>query len=629
MAIVKMVAVTIAGKIDNFDNVVSKYIYNRDIHLENAISVLGNKERLSAFDDSVQYDSIVKSAEGIMKLAGISAGKTDMHTGGMSIDDMRGFLDKLNLEFEGKKAEREALSKEQAENQKSLKSLEHMKNVNCDISRLGELEFLRCRFGKVPKGGYKMLGTYLADLDIIFLKTDEDENNIWGFYFVAHEDAERVDDIFTSLYFERVMFPRGIEGNPAQIAEALKKRNDDIAVKAKELERKTSDILEEYKPKLMDVYNTAKRRQKFSEVRDKAAHSADYFYIVGWMAEKDAKKMEKEADNDSDILLFYSENPDNLKDIVKPPTKLKNNILFRPFEFFVKMYGYPGYNEIDPTPLLAITYILFFGMMFGDVGQSLLFVIGGFLIYKFTKFELARIVGIVGISGTVFGWLYGSVFGNEEIIHGVLPPMKNITTLLLGTVAIGGFIIILGMILNIINAWKNRRIGEMIFGHNGIAGLLFYASAIVLVLDLFVGAINLPAAVPVTVMIVSILAVYLNEPLGKLVEGKKDWLPKDGIFYVQSFFELVEVVLSYFSNTISFLRIGAFAIVHVGMMMAVSVLATGGTVKMIIVSVLGNILVMVLEGIVVAIQVLRLEYYEMFSRYFTGNGKPFTSLKNK
>ena len=207
--------------------------------------------------------------------------------------------------------------------------------------------------------------------------------------------------------------------------------------------------------------------------------------------------------------------------------------------------------------------------------------------------------------------------------------MKNITTLLLGTVAIGGFIIILGMILNIINAWKNRRIGDMIFGHNGIAGLLFYASAIVLVLDLFVGAINLPAAVPVTVMIVSILAVYLNEPLGKLVEGKKDWLPKDGIFYVQSFFELVEVVLSYFSNTISFLRIGAFAIVHVGMMMAVSVLATGGTVKMIIVSVLGNILVMVLEGIVVAIQVLRLEYYEMFSRYFTGNGKPFTSLKNK
>lgn len=628
MSIVKMVAVTIAGKIEDFDDVVAKYIYDRDIHLENAISVLGNKKRLLSFNDSVQYDSIVKSAEGIIKLAGLSTEEKAEHKGEMKIDDMREFLEDVNLKIEEKSKEKERLSKQIEENIKSINSLENMKNVTCDISRLSDLEFIRCRFGKIPKGGYKMLNTYLADLDIIFLKTDADENNVWGFYFVPEPDAKRVDDIFTSLYFERVMFPRGIKGNPYEISESLKKQNEEIRSAVKHIEEETSEILETYKMKLLDVYQTAKRRQKFSDVRDKAAHSADYFYIVGWMAKKDAKKMEKEIDNDENIMIFYSEEPDNLKNIVSPPTKLKNNILFRPFEFFVKMYGYPAYNEIDPTPLLAITYILFFGMMFGDVGQSALFVIGGFLIYKFTKFELARIVGIVGISGVVFGFLYGSVFGNEEIIHGVLSPMHNISTLLLGTVAIGAVIIVLGMILNIINCWKNKKTGEMIFGHNGISGLVFYASMILLVLSMF-GFINIPIKILAVLMIVSILGVYLNEPLGKLVEGKKDWLPKDGIFYVQSIFELVEVVLSYFSNTISFLRIGAFAIVHVGMMMAVDVLAAGGTARMIIVSILGNILVMVLEGIVVAIQVLRLEYYEMFSRYFTGNGRPFTSLKNK
>lgn len=628
MSIVKMVAVTIAGKIEDFDDVVAKYIYDRDIHLENAISVLGNKKRLLSFNDSVQYDSIVKSAEGIIKLAGLSTEEKAEHKGEMKIDDMREFLEDVNLKIEEKSKEKERLSKQIEENIKSINSLENMKNVTCDISGLSDLEFIRCRFGKIPKGGYKMLNTYLADLDIIFLKTDADENNVWGFYFVPEPDTKRVDDIFTSLYFERVMFPRGIKGNPYEISESLKKQNEEIRRAVKHIEEETSEILETYKMKLLDVYQTAKRRQKFSDVRDKAAHSADYFYIVGWMAKKDAKKMEKEIDNDENIMIFYSEEPDNLKNIVSPPTKLKNNILFRPFEFFVKMYGYPAYNEIDPTPLLAITYILFFGMMFGDVGQSALFVIGGFLIYKFTKFELARIVGIVGISGVVFGFLYGSVFGNEEIIHGVLSPMHNISTLLLGTVAIGAVIIVLGMILNIINCWKNKKTGEMIFGHNGISGLVFYASMILLVLSMF-GFINIPIKILAVLMIVSILGVYLNEPLGKLVEGKKDWLPKDGIFYVQSIFELVEVVLSYFSNTISFLRIGAFAIVHVGMMMAVDVLAAGGTARMIIVSILGNILVMVLEGIVVAIQVLRLEYYEMFSRYFTGNGRPFTSLKNK
>ena len=108
---------------------------------------------------------------------------------------------------------------------------------------------------------------------------------------------------------------------------------------------------------------------------------------------------------------------------------------------------------------------------------------------------------------------------------------------------------------------------------------------------------------------------------------EKGWLPRDAMFYVQSLFEMVEVLLSYFSNTISFLRIGAFAIVHVGMMMAVEMLAGSGGAATVVVTVLGNILVMVLEGLVVGIQVLRLEYYEMFSRYFTGNGREFVSLK--
>ncbi len=628
MPIVKMVATTIAGKIEDFDKVVAKYIYDREIHLENAISVLGNQKRLKAFNDSVQYDSIVKSAESIIKLSNISHAENDVHISGMKPQDMSDFLDNLNLMIEEKKEQERILSEELLKNKKSILSLENMKNITCDIGRLSNLEFIMCRFGKLPKGGYKMLETYLADMDIIFLKTDEDENNVWGFYFVSKKESEKVDDIFTSLYFERVKFPRGIEGSPKDMIRTLLHKNEEIKQEIEKIKVSTSKILEEYEDKLLDIYKTAKKRQQYADVRANAAHSSDYFYIVGWMTEKDAKKLQREVEGDDAVKIIYSESPDNLKDVVKPPTKLKNNIIFRPFEFFVKMYGYPAYDEIDPTPLLAITYILFFGMMFGDVGQSALFVIGGFLFYKFTKFELARIVGIVGISGVIFGFLYGSIFGNEEIIHGVLSPMHNITTLLLGTVFIGAVVIILGMILNIVNAFKRKKTGEMLFGHNGVAGLVFYVSMLLLIVGIF-GIIKIPTSIPVILMLVSIFAIYLCEPLSKLLEGEKEWLPKEGIFYVQSIFELVEVVLSYFSNTISFLRIGAFAIVHVGMMMAVDVLAQGGTTRVIIVSVLGNILVMVLEGIVVGIQVLRLEYYEMFSRYFTGNGKPFKTFKSK
>jgi len=123
--------------------------------------------------------------------------------------------------------------------------------------------------------------------------------------------------------------------------------------------------------------------------------------------------------------------------------------------------------------------------------------------------------------------------------------------------------------------------------------------------------------------------LYLCEPLGKLVEGKKDWLPRNGMFFVENLFEMFEVILSFFTNTISFLRIGAFAIVHVGMMMVVAILSQSGGVGGVIVQVIGNVLVMVLEGLIVGIQVLRLEYYEMFSRYFSGRGKEFMSLRDK
>ena len=137
-----------------------------------------------------------------------------------------------------------------------------------------------------------------------------------------------------------------------------------------------------------------------------------FFYIVGWMDEKHALALEKEVNESGDVVMFYTEDAENIKNM-QPPTKLKNNPVFKPFEMFVKMYGLPSFNEIDPTPILAITYILFFGIMFGDVGQSLVLAIAGFIVYKMKKWDLGGIVGWVGLSGVVFGFIYGSFFGNE------------------------------------------------------------------------------------------------------------------------------------------------------------------------------------------------------------------------
>ena len=629
MAITKMVAVTIAGKVEEFENVVDKYVYNRSIHLENAMSVLGDSKRLSVFDESTQYDGVVKTAEDILKLANIPLEIDKNSDNNISIHQMNEELDSISSQVAAEKEKRDELMKRRVSNDEAIGKLALMKNIDDDVSKVFKMEYIKARFGHIPRGGYKMLNTYLNELECVFVETFSDENDVWGFYFAPASRIQKVDEIFTSLYFERITIPGDVDGNPQEMQAELILHNKEITKQIDELAQQTKKLLSDSKEKLIQIYSVARKRQQFADVRSSAAHSKDFFYIVGWMSEKDANALQKEVDADNSIVLFYTESAENMKNIITPPTKLKNNPIFRPFEFFVKMYGMPGYTEFDPTPLLAITYILFFGMMFGDVGQSAVLAILGFLVYKFKKIDLANIIGVCGLSGIVFGFLYGSIFGREDIIKGVLTPMDNIQTMLIGTIAMGIVIIVIGMCLNVRNCFDKKDYGEMIFGHNGIAGIIFYVSVILFALSKLTDFVKLPAAPMIVLMVLSLLMIFMSEPLSNLVNGKKDWMPKGGMFYVQSFFELFEVLLSYFSNTISFLRIGAFAIVHVGMMMAVELLAQGGPAKVIIVSIIGNILVMVMEGLVVGIQVLRLEYYEMFSRYFTGNGKPFRSLKIK
>lgn len=631
MSIMKMRAITISGQISEFDSVVEKYIYGREIHLEKAMSVLSNRKNLYNFEDTNEYDLLAKNALSILKLANY---KVDLGIAPetATLEEMKSFLNNINSQIESEKQQSEKLTRLIKANDLAIANLDLMLSADVDLAKIINFEFIKFQFGHIPKTGYKTLVTYLDNLEVVFVKTAEDLTDVWGFYFVPVSKEKKIDEIFNSLYFEAVNIPENYIGTPREIQKRLIAENEKYQNEIDELSKKTAQMLSDSVEELCKIYNLAKKRHQFAEVRRNAVHSDVFFYIVGWMEEKDAEKLEKEISNSGDIIMFYSGHPSDVKDL-QPPTKLKNNPVFKPFEMFVKMYGLPSYGEIDPTPILAITYILFFGIMFGDVGQAAILSIAGFILYRIKKWDLGGIVGIVGISGMVFGFIYGSFFGNEEIIPELfhttpLQPMSQITLMLGGTIAMGVLIIIFGMVLNVINSVRSKNKGEALFGHNGVAGLVFYISVLLLAGNIFLKW-GVPNFVFIALIVIAILAMYLCEPLSKLISGKKNWMPKNGMFFVENFFEMFEVILSFFTNTISFLRIGAFAIVHVGMMMVVAILSQGGGIGGVIVQILGNVLVMVLEGLIVGIQVLRLEYYEMFSRYFSGRGKEFVSLSDK
>lgn len=632
MAITKMKTVIISGPVSQFDSIAEKYVYGRDIHLENAMSHLANRRSLSAFADSNDYEAVVKNALAAMERIGCEAGET-VACEDMSLEEMQLFLDGINRRIDKEKNLYDGYAEELDTNKKTIERMEKISGLNADVSRLSSLEFIKCKFGHIPRANYKTLVTYLDGINAIFVETAQTASDIWGLYFVPASEEQRTGEIFRSLYFEEKRLPETFTGDPDTVIKQLRERNEELGAILAEADKKIKEFLSDEIHKLQAVYSLAKRRSQLSEIKRNSARGVKLFYIIGFMSESDARSLEKEIDTAKGGVMMYTEDPENSIDI-PPPTKLKNNPVFRPFEMFVNMYGLPSYNEIDPTPILAVTYMLFFGIMFGDVGQSAIFAIVGFILYKIKKIKLAGIVGWVGVSGVIFGFIYGSFFGNEELIPELLHttpihPMEQAIMMLGATIAMGVVIIIFGIILNIINSFKAGQKGEAVFGHNGMAGLVFYLSFLFLAANIFLKW-GIPNKVFGIIIIIAVAAMYMCVPLSELIAGKKHWLPKDGMFYVENLFEMFEVVLSFFTNTISFLRIGAFAIVHVGMMMVVSILTPAGVgLASILVMVIGNAVVMILEGLIVGIQVLRLEYYEMFSRYFTGRGRGFVSLSDK
>lgn len=621
MSVLKMKSVTVVGKIEDFERVAAEYIDGREIHLENAISVLRDKEQLSSYSDDNSYVLIAKNAQEVLSAGGFSPRKGKMLEYDKSvITEMLEYFDNMISE---EKKERAAVEAQMRRNEEIAHQFENMENIDADLSRICNMEFISARFGRIPKVGYKTLVTYLEKLETIFIKTAENEADVYGFYFVPTGYEEKVDAVFASLYFERIMLSDDICGTPKECMELIQNKNNELKERIGQIDENLQKTISTVRTELDNIYETASERNRILKIRHFAAHSREFFYIVGWMDKKSAKKLHKELEKESTVMLI--ENAAEEID-ASPPTKLKNNPVFRPFEMFVKMYGLPSYGEIDPTPILAISYILLFGIMFGDVGQSAVFAILGFILYKVKKMDLAAMISMCGVAGIFTGFAYGSIFGNETLLENVrlIAPMEKLTVILMSAIALGVFVIVFCMVLNIINAFKSHRIGAALFSTNGIAGMVFYLSIIALVLNMVLKA-GLPSGIFAALIAVSFVIMYMQEPLEHLVEGKKNWLPKDGMFYVESFFEMFDVVLSFASNTISFMRVGAFVIIHVGMMMAVEILAGHGA-GSIVVKILGNIVVMGLEGLIVGIQVLRLEYYEMFSRYYSGKGREFKAL---
>lgn len=556
-----------------------------------------------------------------------------------SAEELGSLSDSIAADIDLLSNKKEAVRAQLREAKRNYSVARHFSGLDVEIGEVLKLKYMKARFGKLPKDSMSKLSLYKKNQYVDFVVCTEDRTHCWGVYFTPADQAEKIDRIFEGLYFEPVELVGGNE-TPGQRIEIYKEQIPALEQELKEAQEKIDRYLKDNEEMISRCLSKLEEMVLYMGIRSKALQHGNSFIIAGWVPSENAGEIKKRLTKIRSVELDFS---DAKKELDKrPPVKLKNVFFAKPFEFYTEMYGVPKYNEIDPTTFVAITYIIIFGIMFADLGQGFILSIVGWLMWKIRKMKIGKILLPCGISSMVFGTLFGSVFGFEHLLDPMYRSMgykekpfevmasQNTNLIIFAAIGIGVMLLIVAMFFNVYSSLKQKNYGRALFSTSGVAGILFYGSLVFgLVSEMFLGIHVMTAPYIIGLVVVPFVLIFFSEPLTELVNGEKDWQPESwGGYIVEKLFESIEILLSYVTNTMSFLRVGAFVLVHAGMMMVVFVLAetVGGAGYWVIV-VIGNALVMVLEALLVAIQVLRLEYYELFSRFYSGEGRPFEPVR--
>lgn len=639
MAIEKMKLVRAFGNLGDLDQFIREFCIDGHFQVENAMDFIPKKINFAPFSAENPYTEHLQMIDQLSKEFGIETKQEhvmEISEDSADVDYLRNFLQKIKENFN----ERSELQKQFENNKNLIENYEHFTQMDINLKDIFDCEFTKFRFGYLPRESYEKLqmNMYKDNPFINFMKGKEVKDGYWGAYIVPVSKKEEIDNIFTKLSFEKAFVP-AYNGNAEQAIADTIAHNEDIQRKIDALTKELAEYVHAESGRYSELCNRIYALNTVFELKRNAAikNEEDYFIFVGWIkADYEEPFMAKSKMFQG--IMVECEDP-GASIIDKIPISLKNNWLFRPFSYFVEMFGLPSYNELDPTPLFAITYALMFGLMFADLGQGLVIIIVGFLMHKFKKMPLGQILMRCGIFSCIFGAVFGSVFGMEDLLDGVYKslginflPIKvfeNTTKILILAISAGVFLMLLVMLIHTICSFKLKQYADAIFSANGIAGILAYSSMVFLATD-FMANDEVKQAISVVnkdivivLLIVAVVMLFFYEFVKEKLADKSYKL-KPGSYLLSNIIELFESILSFFSNTVSYLRLGAFVLVHAGMMMVVTTLAGEKVnVTFVIVMILGNALVIALEALLTGIQSLRLEFYEMFSRYYSGQGKPF------
>lgn len=499
-------------------------------------------------------------------------------------------------------------------------ALANFANLRLDLGALrNKTRFLNFHVGMVPREnvarleGALQLSNYL--LFDYLRRGDQAHVVIVG----PADSAGDLSNLLSSAGFQALPIPEGLgSADPARKQEEFAQRLAEIERERAALRAEVSTWGDANAEVLLDARRALLLAEPYVTLDPLIRGARALAMVAGWVPARDVEMVRAALERDLALPFTLDVRPPLPEERALVPTVRPRNRLLAPFATLVKQYGTPQYGEIDPTPLFAVTFLLMFGMMFGDLGHGALIAIAA-LIWRRRLKEFAWFGVAAGLSSMLFGLVFGSVFGVEDWLPALwMAPLHDPILMLEVALVWGIAFIILACLLGIYNRIITGRIQAAIFAPHGLVNLVFYLGFLAGGFGLArSGSFGYGPLVVVTLSLLTLAGWQWRHTGGPVAER-----------LLIVFIETLDTVIVYLSNTLSFLRVSAFSLNHAALAIAIFTLADMlGTFGSLVTLILGNLFILVLEGGIVMIQVMRLQYYEGFSRYFAGDGHEFAPLR--
>jgi V/A-type H+-transporting ATPase subunit I len=526
-----------------------------------------------------------------------------------------------------------------------------------DVTLPAKHSFISMQIGKLPAPNIRQLENELRDLPFLNIAMGQEKDTAHQLLISMKRDNEQVNKTLTNVGWTRIELPDELKSVEKDVFDELSVKLKTLTDEQKKVEEKLNVLIRKEEKHLTEIWVNLRVNELFYKIQANFKSSSRTVIFTGWLPSSKKEKLTKKIKKACEDRCYLEWNEAGSKGTIgdEVPVRFNNPKMLAPFQMLVSNFGVPEYGTIDPTPFVMPLYLAMFGLMFADVGQGLVLAILGILgVFLLKKKEgkeglchLSWLIIWCGLSSVFFGVLFGSYFGVGLFkplwfdFHGIISGqggdnsvINDVFDILSITIYFGISVIALGLLFNWINIIRTRKWMELFFDKGGIIGGWIYGGGIYIASYMIAHDYKeFPPGMILFLMVgLPSLLLFIKEPYHYFKHARGQSVKKFNLFTFLNFLmewivELLEIFSGYLSNTLSFMRVAGLGIAHVCLMIAFFTLAgmTSGIASVLIL-ILGNLLVIGLEGLTAGIQALRLNYYEFFTKFFHGTGKLYTPI---